>query len=265
MLAGEESLGARERERAIAFFADEANRDRRFRFFSAYKHRDVCHALAAAFHGKCAYCESYYAATQGDEVDHYRPKGRIRTPTGTERPGYYWLASTWDNLLPSCSDCNRWRWKDDHEGARMLSGKAEWFPLADEAARARRPGDEVHEDALLLHPYYDDPDEHLEFVDEGVVRSAPGRDGRPSARGEETIRVHGLRRHGLVTHRRTHLERVLKQLRGVLTAERRAAENLDDEALRMELEAQLTELRRFVDPTTPYSTMARQVIARWRP
>src|SRR5688500_1280853 len=106
-LDGPDSVGGRERARAIAFYADEANRDESFDF-RAYGHDDVKLELERMFHQKCAYCESDYGATEPVDVEHYRPKGAFLRPDGSlSNPGYYWLAAEWTNLLPSCIDCNR--------------------------------------------------------------------------------------------------------------------------------------------------------------
>src|SRR4051812_22350680 len=74
--------------------------------------------LDKLFGGKCAYCEVIIEASHPTEVEHYRPKGAVKdeeeevvtiqTPNGAEdHPGYWWLAYEWNNLLPSCIDCNR--------------------------------------------------------------------------------------------------------------------------------------------------------------
>ena len=73
---------------------------------AAYKADDVKATLEQAFRGKCAYCESAYSAAQPMAVEHYRPKGEVVIAGKRTPPGYYWLASAWDNLLPSCTDCN---------------------------------------------------------------------------------------------------------------------------------------------------------------
>jgi hypothetical protein len=66
--------------------------------------------LAVLFHNKCAYCESNYAAVITGDVEHYRPKGRIKASDKKAIwPGYYWLALTWENLLTSCKICNEKR------------------------------------------------------------------------------------------------------------------------------------------------------------
>ena len=57
--------------------------------FKVYKRRDIEVALRNLFHGKCAYCESFFAATQPADIEHYRPKGGIEECPG--HPGYWWL------------------------------------------------------------------------------------------------------------------------------------------------------------------------------
>jgi uncharacterized protein (TIGR02646 family) len=263
-LCGDDSPGERERRSAEAFFASPRRHRGRFSF-TAYRHAAVRDALDAAFHRKCAYCESAYGATQPVDVEHYRPKGSVQSATGAALPGYWWLAATWDNLLPSCIDCNRRRSQTDMTGTRAVSGKGERFPLADERRRARGPGEEAHEQPLLLHPYRDDPGEHLEFMAEGVVRPALDARGADSRKGDATIDVVGLNRRGLVEHRRAQLLRVLAQLESVRRAERRLARDPDDAEALDDYEFEVSELRRLVEPDVPYSEMARQFIARARP
>ena len=75
--------------------------------FHAYKADEVKRRLEDLFHGKCAYCESFYAAQAPVDIEHYRPKGAVEDDP--DHPGYWWLAMAWENLLPSCIDCNRRR------------------------------------------------------------------------------------------------------------------------------------------------------------
>src|SRR4051812_14049164 len=62
--------------------------------------------LMKLFNEKCAYCESVISNTQPGDVEHYRPKGRLRDLDGTvvriilngsvcEHPGYWWLCYEW--------------------------------------------------------------------------------------------------------------------------------------------------------------------------
>lgn len=148
---------------------------------------------------KCAYCESYITSTHRGDVEHYRPKGRIkeedgrvvRIASGDDHPGYWWLAYEWTNLLPSCIDCNRRRWHDE-----SLGGKGELFPVL--AIRAATPDQVQDEEPLLLNPFDPsgiDPSTHFEFLADGKIKPK-------TMAGEITCRVLGLNvREGLVTQR----------------------------------------------------------------
>lgn len=192
--------------------------------FSAYSDEAVKYALDKLFFGKCAYCESRYANQAPVDVEHYRPKGNVaREP---DHPGYWWLAMVWENLLPSCIDCNRRRWQDlpkfpqslaqlmaapDMQGAKASLGKQDFFPIAG-AARATVDSPDVDEQPDLINPCVDDPEEHLVFhIDRsdplGLVLPAI-MDGVPSRRGLTSIHIYGLNRLGLVQER----TRVLRNL-----------------------------------------------------
>jgi uncharacterized protein (TIGR02646 family) len=193
-----DSGGSKERAAALAHYS--ANGEKSFEF-KVYGDRTVRAALNAAFGGKCAYCESRIDATQPTAIEHYRPKGGVETSTQKIKPGYYWLASTWENLLPSCTRCNSAEKLDHYDGVTRKSGKGNWFPLKDEALRANTPGAEVHEEPLLLHPYHDEPERHLEFMEEGVVRARKNNRAEISEKGEATISILGLNRRGLAEAR----------------------------------------------------------------
>jgi uncharacterized protein (TIGR02646 family) len=258
------SAGADERARAIAHFeATEAEPATAFNFV-AYRDKTVKDALDAAFGGVCAYCETPTAA-HPVEVEHYRPKGAVRTENGARPHGYYWLAATWENLLPSCIRCNRAEGYDYEDGTRRTSGKGAWFPLADEGARARAPGDEAGESPLLLHPYYDDPTEHLEFVGDGLVAARLDENNQPSVRGEWTIRVLGLNRPALVDARRAHLKSVEAHETKLRLAERLVANHPDSADARALLEQERLEHEKFVRLGAPYSALAAQLLELDRP
>ena len=145
--------GRTEQERAIEFYRDESNHGRSFPF-RAYRDPAVKEALERLFRGKCAYCESRYAGIQPMDVEHWRPKGEVHTDEGEVKHGYYWLAASWDNLFPSCVDCNRVRkhWIEP-ECVELLRGKGNRFPLAPGLDHAAAPGEEGDEVPLLLNPY----------------------------------------------------------------------------------------------------------------
>lgn len=209
-------------------------KDRKAFPFSRYKENTVKAALERLFHGKCAYCESYYGGTQPVDVEHYRPKGEVDGVKDHE--GYWWLAMDWDNLLPSCIDCNRRRQQktpdpqagslirlledgDFDRSRQILTGKSSIFPLESEASRAKDPNGQIAaERRLLLDPTRDDPRLHLGFFVErdnlvGLVYPKPqaaedaqSPDVLPnrqqvSAMGMTSIQVYGLNRLGLVQAR----------------------------------------------------------------
>ncbi len=232
--------------------------------FNAYREPAVKQALEYLFHGKCAYCESRYQGTQPMDVEHWRPKGRI-DEAGELEHGYYWLAADWDNLFPSCIDCNRRRNQIVH-GRERPAGKGSRFPLAPGFRHARRPGDEIRERCLLLNPSRDKPEQHLEFTEEseGVVRARRDAAGKPSPEADASIEVYGLNRIGLVQDRREILRLILQRMFTIrhllnLMAEGRFGSwemSMAEDVLFHELLA----LHRFQRPERPFAQMARQVI-----
>lgn len=145
--------------------------------FAVYKSDSVKKQLNELFHGKCAYCESYYASTAPVDVEHYRPKGAVYEDPA--HSGYWWLGMDWNNLLPSCIDCNRKRkqmmpklsaklltLQEGHrgfsQGLLMSSGKKDSFPVLGTRAMTETSAI-ASEYPLLLDPCRDNPDEHLRF------------------------------------------------------------------------------------------------------
>jgi uncharacterized protein (TIGR02646 family) len=251
--------GRTEREQVIAFYAGDANRGKAFKY-SAYKKPDVIAKLNELFHEKCAYCESHFRATAPVDVEHFRPKGAIVIDGARAKPGYYWLAARWDNLLPSCIDCNRARTQrfddDDDEDISEVSGKENKFPLIDEAKRARRPEGEPSErgQRLLLHPCRDRPETHLEFLPSGLIRARPS-----SRKGATSIAVYGLRRKGLKEERRATLLRLAEKMDTILFFAERLDADPDSGSLD-QLKRERERLERARSADQQYAGMARQFI-----
>lgn len=234
--------------------------------FRAYKAADVRAVLEGAFGGKCAYCETSYAAAQPVAIEHYRPKGAVRIGDKPVPPGYYWLASDWLNLLPSCTDCNSPRRQDlpDEDQART-AGKSDAFPLASETSRATAPGMEKAERRLVLHPYLDHPEKHLEFVwGTGTIDDGWVRPRRGSAKGKATITVCALQRRGLRAARRDRLLDLVAHLESVVEARDNVHRHPDDPELMAQLDRRLADVSRFVADHAPYSAMCRQVVESYR-
>jgi hypothetical protein len=151
--------------------------------------KDLKWHLFDLFHDKCAYCESKPQNVSKGDVEHYRPKGKVKEDP--YHPGYYWLAYDITNLLPSCPDCNQ------------TLGKMNQFPV--EGAHAHDPASLAAERPLLLNPYNRDidPFEHIEFSEVGIAE-AHGN----SPYGRESARCYHLNRSGLGEARRIALASV---------------------------------------------------------
>ncbi len=141
-----------------------------------YTQPDTKAQLRADQYNKCVYCECLLNGDYGD-VEHFRPKkGYTLYPSnGMHKPGYYWLAYRWSNLLLSCSTCN-------------TSYKKNHFVLADEATRNIAGQDISREVPLLINPSKENPARFIEFHAE-VVAPRLEADGTESRKGRHTIDV----------------------------------------------------------------------------
>lgn len=250
-LNGPDSKGSR--ERAAALVAQAAGRKTKFK---AYRESDVVLTLREMFNKKCAYCEFNYAAGSPEDIEHFRPKGAVVINGQLTKPGYYWLAAEWSNLLPSCIDCNRKRSKEFAVPNQASSGKANLFPVVDEAHRWRsHTAPNVNEQPLLLNPCDDYPDQHLEFLNDGLVRAVADTAGNPSPKGETSIEVFGLLRHDLVEQRAAKQLMIRAAIERALEAAE-IAEDTDDITRRekwLNLSANLLmDARAHLDPRQPY-------------
>ena len=239
-------------------------KDPEFTFeFKVYSHDLLREALNKAYGYKCAYCETYYGASQPVAVEHYRPKGAFVEGKVRVKPGYYWLAASWPNLLPSCTDCNSPRRQEMEAGRKVVRGKGNFFPLEPGSKRARSPGGEAREKPLLLHPEIDEPEMHLEFLTAhdrvGIVRPALLQ-GQPSAKALASIDVYALDRPQLVAVRSTHASRLLAHIRNTKLIESLYRAQPGDAKLKAAYEANMDDLLKlFLSPQNAYAAMARQI------
>jgi len=192
-----------------------SRKGQRCKISNLYKRKQIKNkyylSIGAAFHGKCAYCETRIVSDQYGDIEHYRPKNQVTDENGDNievednngqtisHPGYYWLAYDWKNLLLSCELCNR-----PNPGNKSI-GKQNKFPLKG-TFRAVSPGEEVKEQPLLINPLTENPEEHLKInVKTGIL----GGDER----GQCCIRVFGLNeREGLLKARVDAYAAVLGQI-----------------------------------------------------
>lgn len=249
--------------------------------FGAYKGDDVKQALDALFKGKCAYCETFYASSAPVDVEHYRPKAGIEDDDG--HPGYWWVAMDWNNLLPSCIDCNRRRNQiivkegttlEEAEKERVAkqgrsnAGKKDAFPIR---GQRRMPEDTgfAAEDALLLDPTRSDPSQHLVFdITAPISLALPAERGKAAdLAGMASIQVYGLNRLGLVQARTLLLNNLRVKRAQVLRFLQRAtdASSAADRATwHKEALLVMEELEAAAKPDRPYAALAQTFLVKFK-
>lgn len=156
-----------------------------------YGAQEVKEKLIADQYGKCCYCEADFTANGYGDVEHFRPKAGYnvsRSVRALEKPGYYWLAYDWNNLLFSCQVCNQ-RFKKNY------------FPLVNDKLRAHNHHEKItKEKPLLINPALTDPEKHIRY-----------REHVPSAKdkpGDESLFAYGLNRPKLNEMRERYLNNV---------------------------------------------------------
>jgi hypothetical protein len=180
---------------------------------------------------KCGYCESPgVLVTDAGQVEHYRPKSSV--DEDKTHPGYYWLAYDIENYVPCCGQCNTYR------------GKRTQFPVDGTNNYAREPGSVELEPRLLLHPFFDKPEVHLQFIEKGHEQGMlKGLDKI----GETSISVYNLNRKHLVDARLDYLEHLDLRLNSARKSLFIRKKIMDDYRL----------------GKTPYSIMTVPVIKKW--
>jgi hypothetical protein len=238
------------------------NRGKAKKSFTVYSDPRIKAVLQHLFHGKCAYCESKYQATQPMDVEHWRPKSV-----------YWFLAAEWSNLYPSCIDCNRQRSHvvplPDGSNEILLLGKLDQFPI-DNVAPARDRTALAQEKPLLLDPCNDDPEKFFEFSKQGVVRPKSA-----DLRSETSIRVYALNRMGLVLARYErqllvgkHIHRIRQLGKAIeLINERwptQRSKKKDEEDLEAIIEDliqfEMDAMRSLCEDSQPYAAQSRQLV-----
>lgn len=195
---------------------------------SLYGCREVKDQLKAAQFCKCAYCEISLTRRHG-HVEHFRPKEgwkQTKSKKKLNKPGYFWLAYTWSNLLVSCEVCN----DKGHKG--------NLFPLVNPTCRAKPDSPSISAEVpLLLNPYDDNPMHHIEWHAEIPVGITP--------QGEMTVETFGLDRDkDLIEDRRDYLNEVSDDLDEVERG------NANSEYLRRKRDALLFK----ISPLAPHSS-----------
>jgi hypothetical protein len=243
--------------------------------------------LTNVFHGKCAYCESRDVRSPY-HAEHFRPKGRVTAKVKSkfsvvktqdeegqeiEHPGYFWLAYNWANLVPSCNDCNTARGKRDQFPVKKACVAVKLVSQDEEGTLRRphikssvrsgvyylQPEDlDVLEEPLLLHPYFDDPDEHLIFGEFGMVAPREDETGKISEKGEQSIAVYDLAAERLRIARQEAQEAAFKDYNDELKRGR-AISKAD------RIRAAKAAIRDYLEGTRPYSAAVLAYLRIWYP
>jgi uncharacterized protein (TIGR02646 family) len=241
--------------------------------YKVYRDPEVKDALITLFNGKCAYCDSTFLHVYSGDVEHFRPKGEIDEAMPDTKPGYYWLAADWNNLLLSCRNCNQ---KLKHmlhgQTVKKTMGKMNQFPLSDPSKYIRVHDhlngiDDEESFRLLLNPCLDKPEKHLEYdITAGIIKAKKDAQGQHSAKGQKSIDVYVLQRMQLVLSR----EKVLIDIQAQIQRVKEAISNFNDHLDSLDttkkfyfekiLKRELERLKKFMDKDEQYIGMARQII-----
>jgi uncharacterized protein (TIGR02646 family) len=236
----------------------------------SYKEVDVVDTLEKLFHSKCAYCESKYTHLMPVDIEHFRPKSK-----------YPWLEFDWNNLLPSCIDCNRKRYQDVQDEENKLAGKKDDFPLYNSTAPLNDAKNEKEHDLeeeekirQLLNPCIEDPEDYLKYDDNGYILTK-NADIDTIERGQKSIETFGLYRLELVKARKEHLIAIIATINRIteyLETIDKTQKIIDDNPLlqdalaeaiahvRKTLKSDIDLLKNCKADNSPYSGMARQYI-----
>ena len=198
-----------------------------------YGHPTVKRVLRAMQHDKCCFCESKVSHVASGHIEHFRPKSGARQGKNAPllKPGYFWLAYEWTNLLFCCEICN----------SRF---KGNLFPLLNPKRRARGPkGSVASEQPVFIDPTREDPSAHIGFRDEYPFAIGG------SQRGAATWAALGLDREELAAQRRDHLQQV------------RLLQDVRDRSGDADLRAKAADLlQKFVSDKWQWSSMARAAL-----
>jgi uncharacterized protein (TIGR02646 family) len=168
------------------------------------------------YNNKCAYCESTLSNTHA-EIEHYRPK-KYRKFKNVDslkkcnsKNAYYWLAFSWDNLIPCCEICNNF--------------KSSCFDISNSKNRAKYKDEsleELHksleeynksENPKLLHPEIDKFENNICFRKKGQLLSKNNK-------VKYTVRICKLNRKNLCEAREKiitkHLQDIKKYFKSLL-------------------------------------------------
>ncbi|WP_422860653.1 hypothetical protein ACOKFD_07430 [Flagellimonas sp. S174] len=292
-----ESEGEWETKDALEYYKDTANHQKKYKRtgrrgartkqgYSAYKHKDVRDSLVEMFHGKCAYCESKITAIYNGDIEHFRPKGEIQN-VNPSKPGYFWLASDWENLLFACPFCNQTNTHKFRNGGGIeeaVFGKLDQFPLLTETYRLNHSHGLIYftnndtylqsfdleeSERLLLNPCKDENiEKFFKYDDGGAIISNDGLTQIEMEKAHTSIITYALHRLPLTIAREERIIEIRAQIRRVEIAIENYNDNLDsekDRKIRYEniMRYELEILKEFKNSNREYAGLARYIINKY--
>lgn len=207
--------------------------------------RELKDGLADLLHDKCWYCESPVDRSD-NAVDHFRPKNSVSDAVN-QHDGYRWLAFDETNFRYACTFCNSRR-KDQERGT--AGGKADRFPLINEAQRVYVAGSIAAEQPLLLDPCEISDWRLLGCHQENGHPCATSTDALSKRRAEESIEIYHL--HYEPTCKRRHTAAV--QLIADVDEGKRLFDLAAQDPTRVgDFKTVAARLRRAIDRDSPFS------------
>jgi len=183
----------------------------------AWGHGEVLEALRAIAGNKCWYSEVHLEGADPN-VDHFRPKGRVREVdtdlkhSGVQSGGYWWLAFEPRNYRLACMHSNQRRTDADTDG-----GKWNYFPIRGARTPIGTEWGAIIEDFLALDPCSLSDVRLLWFDPDGKPCPAKWkhRDADPNEieRVKATIWLYHLDKKELQGRRSAHVQDIRKDLR----------------------------------------------------
>ncbi|MBJ2126590.1 hypothetical protein [Flavobacterium sp. IB48] len=249
----------KETVRAIEHYTNKNEGSFEFKLYNDTKVKDELKKIFV----KCAYCESSYGAVYDGDVEHFRPKGRIKEKNPAT-PGYYWLANNWDNLFLACQHCNQRRkhilyGETDENGY----GKLDQFPLVSEADRLINHEDHdlvfttEENSRLLIDPCKDDPRIHFNYENtEAVIIPLTNK-------AIASVNVYVLQRPLLVKERKVQMLKLFGQIKCVMRELERLNRDVNDQVQKDIFTEEFNRLMEYADGKAVYAGMCRFFINRF--
>ncbi|MDI2076692.1 MULTISPECIES: hypothetical protein [Bradyrhizobium] len=216
--------------------------------------RDFKDYLSRMSYGKCWYSESPEAQSHLD-VDHFRPKLEARRDEKVrDKPGYDWLAFSWENFRLSAQLSNR---PVRNEETDETDGKGSWFPLVDGSPKACWENRCVDDERpMLLDPINAADVRLIEVHADGRMGPSKYCYGTNKRRVQESIVRLGLDLPRL-KEARLRVMRDVKMLSDMLGKVLDTSSNDESFADKAEINAAITAIQIRTHPREPYAAAAR--------